>query len=120
VVPGKTGVEASRLRGRLAYGFAGVDPICKVSRRLPAHTVGGAMSDCLHCDINQLVQERMERGEVDLAELTSMVAESLADLILVAPEIDQAKLLADAIAQLGQTLLEKSGAVEGDPSRATH
>jgi hypothetical protein len=78
------------------------------------------MSDCLHCDINQLVQERMERGEVDLAELTSMVAESLADLILVAPEIDQAKLLADAIAQLGQTLLEKSGAVEGDPSRATH
>jgi hypothetical protein len=78
------------------------------------------MSDCLHCDINQLVQERMERGEVDLAELTSMVAESLADLILVAPEIDQAKLLADAIAQLGQTLLEKSGAVEADPSRATH
>jgi hypothetical protein len=57
---------------------------------------------------------------VDLAELTSMLAESLADLILVAPEIDQAKLLADAIAQLGQTFLEKSGAVEGDPSRATH
>ncbi|MPZ58207.1 MAG: hypothetical protein GEU91_17280 [Rhizobiales bacterium] len=78
------------------------------------------MSECLHCDINQLVQERMEGGEVDLADLTSMIAESLTDLILIAPEIDQAKLLADAVAQIGQTYLEKSGAVEGDPSRATH
>jgi hypothetical protein len=78
------------------------------------------MSDCLHCDINQLVQERMERGEVDLAELTSMIAEALVDWILTAPEADQAKLLADAIAQLGQMYLEKSGAIEGDASRATH
>ena len=78
------------------------------------------MSECLHCDINQLVQERMDRGDVDLADLTSMIAESLTDWILMAPEIDQAKLLADAIAQLGQMYLEKSGQIEGDPSRATH
>ena len=78
------------------------------------------MSECLHCDINQLVQERMEGGEVDLADLTAMIAEALADLILAAPEIDQAKLLADTMAQLGQMYLEKSGAIEGDPSRATH
>jgi hypothetical protein len=77
------------------------------------------MSECLHCDINQLVQERMERGDVDLADLTSMIAEALADWILMAPEGDQAKLLADSIAQLGQMYLEKSGAVDGE-SRATH
>jgi hypothetical protein len=78
------------------------------------------MSDCLHCDINQLVQERIERGDVDLADLTSMIAESLAETILLAPEVDQSKLLADAIAHLGHTFLERSGAIEGDPSRATH
>jgi hypothetical protein len=78
------------------------------------------MSDCLHCDINQLVQDRIDRGDVDLADLTSMIAEALADWILAAPEGDQAKLLADAITQLGQMYLEKSGAIEGDASRATH
>ena len=45
------------------------------------------MSDCLHCDINQLVQERIDRGDVDLADLTSMIAEALADWILAAPEL---------------------------------
>lgn len=78
------------------------------------------MSECLHCDINQLVQERADRGDVDLADLTSMIAESLADWILMAPEADQAKLLADAITQLGQMYLEKSGAIESDTSHATH
>ena len=78
------------------------------------------MSECLHCDINQLVQERVEGGEVELADLTAMIAESLVDWILTAPEIDQAKLLADAMAQVGQMYLEKSGAIDGDPSRATH
>jgi hypothetical protein len=78
------------------------------------------MSDCLHCDINQLVQERMDRGDVDLADLTAMIAEALADWILMAPEIDQAKLLADTMAQLGQMYLEKSGAIDGEGSRATH
>jgi hypothetical protein len=78
------------------------------------------MSECLHCDINQLVQERMEGGEVELADLTAMIAESLVDWILMAPENDQAKLLADAMAQVGQMYLEKSGAIDGDPSRATH
>src|SRR3954466_15401020 len=44
------------------------------------------MSDCLHCDINQLVQGRLERGEADVGELASMMVESLADLVLLAPE----------------------------------
>jgi hypothetical protein len=78
------------------------------------------MSECLHCDINQLVQERVEGGEVELADLTAMIAEALVDWILTAPEADQAKLLADAIAQVGQMYLEKSGAIDGEGSRATH
>jgi len=77
------------------------------------------MSDCLHCDINQLVQQRLERGDSDLGEVASMVAESLADLILLAPEAEQANLMAYVVSGLGQMVLEKSGAVEGGSS-ATH
>jgi hypothetical protein len=34
------------------------------------------MSDCLHCEINQLVQDRFERGNTDLIEMASMISES--------------------------------------------
>ena len=77
------------------------------------------MSECLHCEINQLVQERMESDHADLAEIVSMMVESLADLVLLAPESEQPKLMAYALSELGQTLLEKSGAAE-DGSNATH
>ena len=77
------------------------------------------MSDCLHCDINQLVQEHIERGEIDLGEIASMMVESLADLILLAPDEDQANLMAHAVSAFGQMVLEKSGAREGGSS-ATH
>jgi ABC-type branched-subunit amino acid transport system substrate-binding protein len=77
------------------------------------------MADCLHCDINQLVQERFERGDTDLAEMAAMMAESLADLILLAPESDQSNLMAHALSAFGQILLGKSGALEGG-SNATH
>ena len=43
------------------------------------------MSECLHCEINQLVHQRMESGHADLAEIASMMVESLADLVLLAP-----------------------------------
>ena len=77
------------------------------------------MSDCLHCEINQLVQERFERGDTDLVETASMMVESLADLILLAPEAEQANLMAYVVSGLGQMFLEKSGAGEGG-STATH
>ena len=77
------------------------------------------MSDCLHCDINQLVQERLDRGDTDLAEIASMMVESLADLILLAPESDRSNLMAHALSAFGQIILEKSGALEGG-SNATH
>jgi hypothetical protein len=70
------------------------------------------MSDCLHCEINQLVQDRFERGNTDLAE-------SLADLILLAPESDRSNLMAHALSAVGQIVLEKSGALDGG-SNATH
>ena len=77
------------------------------------------MSDCLHCEINQLVQQRLERGDGDLVEIAAMMVESLADLILLAPEGEQANLMAYVVSGLGQMFLEKSGAVEGGSS-ATH
>jgi hypothetical protein len=78
------------------------------------------MSDCLHCDINEIVREHLERSDADLGDLAGRMAESLADLILIAPEGDQAKLMADAIASLGHLYLEKSGAIEPGESSARH
>ena len=77
------------------------------------------MSDCLHCDVNELVREHVERGTNDLGEIAAMMAESLADLVLLAPEEDRATLLAHALSAVGQMFLEKSGAFEGGSS-ATH
>jgi len=78
------------------------------------------MSDCLHCDINELVAKHADRPDSDVSELVARIAESLADLILMAPETDRAMLLADAIAMLGQIYLEKSGAVDPGESSARH
>jgi hypothetical protein len=70
---------------------------------------------CLHCEINDLVQEHIEGQEiVDIMELAARIAESLVELILLAPDEEQAKLLAATIAHLGQAFLEKSGTIEGD------
>ena len=78
------------------------------------------MSDCLHCDINDLVEKRLEREGADLTELAARMTESLADLILLAPQADQSKLMADVLANLGQAFLEKSGAIEPDESSSRH
>ncbi len=78
------------------------------------------MSDCLHCDINELVEKRLESEGADLAEMAARLTESLADLILLAPPDDQAKLMADALSNLGQIFLEKSGAIEAGESSARH
>jgi hypothetical protein len=76
------------------------------------------MSDCLHCDINDLVQQHIERAgpeTVDVLEIAAKMSESLADLILSAvPAADHAKLLAQTIAYLGEAILEKSEAGAGD------
>jgi len=47
------------------------------------------------------------RSEVDLPELVAKVSESLAELIMLAPEEAWAALLADAIRHLGHTILSE-------------
>ena len=75
---------------------------------------------CLHCEINDLVQEHIEGQEkVDIVGLAANMAESLVDLVLLASEEEQAKLLAVTISHLGHVFLEKSGAIETD-SDTTH
>ena len=77
------------------------------------------MSDCLHCDINELIQKHVEGGTNDLVEIASMMAESVADLVLLTPEEDRANLLAHVVSAVGQMVLEKGGTFEGTSS-ATH
>jgi hypothetical protein len=78
------------------------------------------MSDCLHCEIIDLVQSRIDRGETDLADLAARIAESLAEVVLLAPVNDQSKLMADAIANLGQAFLDKCNLDEASETDARH
>ena len=65
------------------------------------------MSDCLHCDIHELLESHLQKQEVNLAEIAAKVTEVLADLILLAPPNEQATITADVLANLGSFLLEK-------------
>jgi len=73
------------------------------------------VTDCLHCDINELVRQHLDRSDlIDLPELAARIAESLVDLILSAPDEQQGNMLAEAILNLGNAFLEKSGVMEGE------
>jgi hypothetical protein len=68
---------------------------------------------CLHCEINEVVREHIEALEkVGVADLAARIAESLVELVLLAPEEEDGKLLAATIAHVAQAFLEKSGAIE--------
>ena len=76
--------------------------------------------ECLHCEINEVVREYVEwHKPVDIADLAARMAESLVELILLAPEAERGKVLAAAITHLGHAFLEKSGAIDGG-SDSTH
>jgi hypothetical protein len=78
------------------------------------------MSDCLHCDILDKLENR-QGEESDLAQVAAKVTEVLADLILMAPPDDQGMLIADVLANLGGILLEKSqDADPTNPRRSRH
>ena len=87
-----------------------------VSKREVAPPDERASESCLHCEINDLVQEHVEGLEepVNIVALAANIAESLVDLILLAPEEEQAKLLAATIAHFGHLFLEKSGRLESN------
>ena len=76
--------------------------------------------ECLHCEINELVREHIEgRETVDLADVAARVAESLVDLILLAPEQEQGKLFAATIEYVARLFVGDGG--DGEIGRAqTH
>jgi hypothetical protein len=79
------------------------------------------MSDCLHCEILELLESRLQNQEVNLAEVAGKVTEVVADLILMAPPDEQSTLMADVLANLGSFLLEKKEeANPTNPRRSSH
>jgi len=71
------------------------------------------VSDCIHCDIHDLLEPELAREGADLAQISAKVTEVLADLVLSAAPEDRVALLADVIANLGHLVLEKSEEPEG-------
>ena len=65
------------------------------------------MSDCVHCDIHDLLEPELAREGANLSEVAGKVSEVLADLVLSAAPDDRGTLLADIIANLGHFVLEK-------------
>ena len=79
------------------------------------------MSECLHCEINELLESRLQGQEVNLAEVAAKVTEVLADLILMVPPEEQSTLMADILANLGSFVLEKKEDTDPtNPRRSSH
>jgi hypothetical protein len=76
-------------------------------------------SECLHCQIGELVDAYMKEHEpVDVAEVAAMMADSLADLILSAvPVEDQSTIIAHALASFGDRFIQGKQS-EGGPTLA--
>jgi hypothetical protein len=79
------------------------------------------MSDCLHCDIHEMLESHLQSEQADLGEIAARVTEVLADLILLAPPEEQVMLLASVVANLGGIVLEKNEEADPDnPGRSRH
>ena len=65
------------------------------------------MSDCIHCEIHDLLETHLQAEEANLSEIAAKVTEVLADLILLAPPADRGPLMADILANLGEFVLQK-------------
>jgi hypothetical protein len=75
------------------------------------------MSECIHCDIHDLLESHLEADDANIADIAAKVTEVLADLILMVPPADRGMLMADIIANLGQFVLEKNEeAIEQTPT----
>jgi hypothetical protein len=83
---------------------------------------GGEMSDCIHCQIHDLLESHLQNQDVNLADIAFKVTEVLADLILMAPPEDQGTMIADILRNLGQLVLDKNGEAEdeGQSGRRRH
>ena len=79
------------------------------------------MSNCLHCDIHELLESHLQSQDANLAEIAAKVTEVLADLILTAPPDQQSNLMADILANLGSFILEKKEEADPtNPRRSSH
>jgi hypothetical protein len=79
------------------------------------------MSECLHCDIHELLDSPLQSEEADLTVIAAKVTEVLADLVLMAPPDEQSMLMADILANLGSFLLEKKESADPtNPRRSSH
>jgi hypothetical protein len=79
------------------------------------------MSECLHCEIHDMLQSRLQCEQADLTEIAARVTEVLADLILLAAPGERHTLMADVLANLGGMVLEKSQESDPDnPRRSSH
>jgi len=79
------------------------------------------MSDCLHCDIHDLLESHLQGEQADLSEITAKVTEVLADLILMAPPADQILLVSQVLANLGGMVFEKCQETDpSNPRRSRH
>jgi hypothetical protein len=79
------------------------------------------MSECLHCEIHDMLESHLQSEQANLAEIAAGVTEVLADLILLAAPGERHTLMADVLANLGGMVLEKSQ--ESDPTnprRSSH
>lgn len=67
------------------------------------------MAECLHCAIGDLVSDHIKNmpEPVDLAEVAALMAQALGEFILTAPAHMQTTMLADSLATLGHTFLDK-------------
>jgi hypothetical protein len=66
------------------------------------------MSDCLHCDIHEMLEDRLQGEQADVSEIAAKVTEVLADLILVVPPAEQTLMMAQVMSNLGAMVFEKS------------
>ncbi len=76
------------------------------------------MSECLHCDIHEMLEPHLQDEHGDLSEISAKVTEVLADLILMAPPSEQTLLMAQVVSNLGAMVFEKSQ--ETDPHHPRH
>ena len=99
------GREAAAPRGRECWQVKGVE-----------------MSDCVHCQIHDLLESHLQNPEVNVADIAFKVTEVLADLILMVPPEDQGMMIADILRNLGQCVLEKNEQAEdeGQSGRRRH
>ena len=76
------------------------------------------MSDCLHCDIHEMLEEHLQSEQADLPAIADKVTEVLADLILMAPPAEQTLLMAHVVSNIGAMVIQKSQ--EADPNNPLH